>query len=105
MITTWVPGATWDLTRAMIASSESQTTAGTGQAAAVAPRSQPRFAGAYQITWSAWATDSGRPSRCAPSFMELERGSMIATIDASPTLLRRPSRVVAMAVGWWAKSS
>src|SRR5699024_6249256 len=72
MITTWVAGATWDLTRAMIASSESQTTAGTGQAVAVAPRSQPRLGGAYQITWSAWATDSGRPSRCAPSFMELE---------------------------------
>src|SRR5690554_8163774 len=83
MITTWVPGATRDLVRVMMASSESQTTAGTGQAAAVAPRSQPRFGGAYQITWSAWATDSGRPSRCAPSFMELERGSMMVTIGRS----------------------
>ena len=31
--------------------------------AAVAARSQPRFGGAYQSTWSAWRTLSGRPSR------------------------------------------
>ena len=29
----------------------------------VAARSQPRFGGAYQSTWSAWRTLSGRPSR------------------------------------------
>ncbi|MNW07914.1 hypothetical protein D3C71_2046090 [compost metagenome] len=67
---------------------------------AVAARSQPRLAGAYQITWSASTTLSGKPSRCAPSFIELERGSMIAINGASPMRLRRPSSVVAMAVGW-----
>ncbi|MCY1560712.1 hypothetical protein D9M68_978820 [compost metagenome] len=99
MITTWVPGRARALTSAMMLSSEVQTCAGTGQAMAVAARSQPRFGGAYQKTWSASFTDSGRPSRWAPSFIELERGSITATTGASPTRLRRPSRVVAMAVG------
>src|SRR5471032_3358425 len=99
MITTWVPGLAWLFTRSMMPSSDSLTIDGTVHNAAMAPRSQPRLAGAYQTTWSASFTLSGRPSRWAPSFMELERGSIMAMIGASPTRLRRPSRVVAIAVG------
>ena len=105
MITTWVPGAATAFTPAMMASSESQTSVGTVEPATLAARSQPRLAGAYQNTRSACTTESARPSRWAPSFIELERGSTTAITWAAPTRLRRPSRVVAMAVGWWAKSS
>src|SRR3990167_6109715 len=97
--TTWVPGAASALTPAMIASSESQTRVGTVEVATVAARSQPRLAGAYQYTESACTTEHGRPSRWAPSFIELERGSITAIRRASPMRLRRPSRVVAIAVG------
>ena len=51
---------------------------GTVEPATVAARSQPRLAGAYQNTWSACTTESARPSRWAPSFIELERGSITA---------------------------
>ena len=95
--TTWVPGLASCLTCSMMPSMESQTVDGTVHSAAIAGRSQPKLAGAYQTTWSASLTLSGRPSRCAPSFMELERGSTIAMIGASPTRLRRPSSVVAIA--------
>src|SRR3990167_6146479 len=103
--TTWVPGAASALTPAMIASRESHTRVGTVELATVAARSQPRLAGAYQYTESAKTTEPGKPSRWAPSFIELERGSTMAISLAVPMRLRRPSRVVAMAVGWWAKSS
>ena len=44
-------------------------------------------------------------SACAPSRIELLRGSMAATMRALPTRARNPASVVAIAVGWWAKSS
>src|SRR5690606_39531952 len=58
----------------------SHTRVGLGACATVAARSQPRFGGAYQNTASAWWADSARPSRWAPSFIELERGSITAMI-------------------------
>lgn len=63
MITTCAPGLACWRTCSMIASRVSQTCDGIAHCAAVAARSQPRFGGAYQSTWSAWRTLSGRPSR------------------------------------------
>jgi hypothetical protein len=48
---------------------------------------------------------SASASACAPERIEALRGSIATTIRASPTLARRPEIVVAIAVGWWAKSS
>jgi hypothetical protein len=47
----------------------------------------------------------GQCAACTPRRMVFERGSSTAMMRASPTRRRSPCRVLAMAVGWWAKSS
>ena len=61
--------------------------------------SQPRSGGASSQTSSAPASDGASVSRCTPIFMVLERGSSTATIRLLPTRRRKPSIVVAIAVG------
>ena len=52
------------------------------------------------------SSDGASASACAPSRIELLRGSSRHHDPrASPSFARRPASVVAIAVGWWAKSS
>ena len=105
MISAWSPGRSRRASSAASASTSPLAWPRSPSARTTAPASQPRSAGAYSHTSSAPASDGASVSRCTPSFMVFERGSSTATMRAAPTRRRRPSIVVAIAVGWCAKSS
>ena len=65
----------------------------------------PRSAAPSTNTRSAAANEPCSVSRCTPMRIVFERGSMTATIRCCGARLRRPCSVVAIAVGWCAKSS
>jgi len=49
--------------------------------------------------------ERGKASFMTPRFIVFERGSKTARMRPCPAICRKPSIVVRMAVGWWAKSS
>ena len=74
-------------------------------AATILPASHASSGRCRKTTTSAMSSDGASASACAPERIELLRGSIATRMRASPTRARRPSSVVWMAVGWWAKSS
>src|SRR5690606_20605809 len=105
MNTTWSPGRTSPRRAATSASTSATAWPSPRSADTTAPASQARPGRCRNTTASARSSEGANASACAPMRIELLRGSIATTMRASPTLARSPARVVAMAVGWWAKSS
>src|SRR5690606_8218197 len=105
MNTTWSPGRTSARRAATSASTSATARPSPRNADTTAPASQARPGRCRNTTASARSSDGASASACAPMRIELLRGSIATTMRASPTFARNPARVVAMAVGWWAKSS
>src|SRR5690606_8558698 len=105
MNTTWSPSRTSARRVDTRAATSATAWPSPRSAATTLPASQASPGRCRNTTASAPASEGASASACAPSRIELLRGSIATTMRASPTRARRPARVVAIAVGWCAESS
>src|SRR6516225_236250 len=104
MHSTWSPGlatlTTADTSPPMV--SQTCACSPSGASASTASHDSPPE---WQNDRSASSSAHGSCAFIAPCFIVLERGSNTARMRCAPTVRRRPSMVVRIAVGWCAKSS
>src|SRR4249919_1922547 len=105
MKTTWSPARTRVRRASIRASASGAVTPSPRSAPTTWPASHANSGRCRNTTTSAPSSEGASASACAPRRIELLRGSIATTMRASPTFARNPASVVAMAVGWCAKSS